>query len=58
MDIYGNERPGDSGRVSAKTPLVSVVIPAHNCERFIGQTIESVLGQSLNDLEVIVSRWY
>ena len=54
MDIYGNERPGDSGRVSAKTPLVSVVIPAHNCERFIGQTIESVLGQSLNDLEVIV----
>ena len=40
--------------MSAKRPLVSVVIPAHNCERFIGQTIESVLGQSLNDLEVIV----
>lgn len=32
---------------------VSVVIPVYNAERYIRQTIDSVLGQSLSDLEVI-----
>lgn len=36
------------------TPMVSVVIPAYNHERFIGPAIESVLGQTLGDLELIV----
>ncbi|MBE2259564.1 MAG: glycosyltransferase family 2 protein [Candidatus Accumulibacter sp.] len=35
-------------------PLVSVVIPAYNCSRYIAETIASILGQSANDLEVIV----
>jgi len=35
-------------------PLVSVVIPAHNAERFVDEAIESVLGQSYQRLEVIV----
>ncbi len=35
-------------------PLVSVVIPAYNHERWIGETLSSVLEQSLTDLEVIV----
>lgn len=35
-------------------PLVSVVIPAYNHERFIGAAIESVLNQSCSDLELIV----
>jgi glycosyltransferase involved in cell wall biosynthesis len=35
-------------------PTVSVVIPAYNHERFIGAAIESVLGQSFGDLELIV----
>ena len=35
-------------------PVVSVVIPAYNHERFIGAAIESVLGQSFDDIELIV----
>jgi len=35
-------------------PKVSVVIPAHNYERFVGEAIQSVLSQTFTDLEVIV----
>lgn len=35
-------------------PLVSVVIPAYNAERFVGEAIDSVLGQSYRRFEVIV----
>ena len=34
--------------------LISVIIPAHNVERFIGQTLRSVLNQSHDALEVVV----
>ena len=37
-----------------KTPLVSILIPAFNSERFIGQCVESVLGQGYGRVEVIV----
>jgi glycosyltransferase involved in cell wall biosynthesis len=36
------------------TPLLSVVIPAYNHEPFVGAAIESVLGQTASDLELIV----
>lgn len=36
------------------TPLVSVVIPAYNHERFIGAAIDSVLNQSIEDLELVI----
>ena len=42
-------RKGDQRR-----PRVSVVIPAYNHERYVGRAIESVLGQSFSDLELIV----
>jgi glycosyltransferase involved in cell wall biosynthesis len=35
-------------------PLVSVVIPAHNAQRFLGRTLESVASQTHRELEVIV----
>lgn len=35
-------------------PRVSVIIPAHNAERYLAQCLESVLGQTLADIEVIV----
>jgi glycosyltransferase involved in cell wall biosynthesis len=35
-------------------PLVSVVIPTHNCETYIGETISSVLAQTYRPIEVIV----
>lgn len=41
--------------LSQMMPLVSVCIPAYNAERFIGETLESVLSQTYPNLEVIVS---
>jgi glycosyltransferase involved in cell wall biosynthesis len=35
-------------------PLVSVVIPAYNAERYVGEAIESVLAQAYSSLELIV----
>jgi glycosyltransferase involved in cell wall biosynthesis len=35
-------------------PLVSVVIPVHNCERYVRTAIESVLAQSYASVELIV----
>lgn len=35
-------------------PKVSVCIPVYNCERFIGEAIESVLKQSFKDFELLV----
>ncbi|MEZ5381287.1 MAG: glycosyltransferase [Microthrixaceae bacterium] len=39
--------------VAAPAPLVSVLLPVHNGGPFLSQALESVLGQTLNDLEVI-----
>jgi len=36
------------------TPRVSVVIPVYNCEKYIRQAIESVLGQEFQDWELVV----
>lgn len=41
-----------AGRINQ--PLVSVVIPAYNHERYIGAAVDSVLQQTLSDLELIV----
>ncbi|MCX7192847.1 MAG: glycosyltransferase [Proteobacteria bacterium] len=35
-------------------PKVSVIIPSYNCERYIAETISSVLDQSFKDIELIV----
>ena len=35
-------------------PRVSAIIPCYNGERFVGDAIESVLGQTFRDLEVVV----
>lgn len=37
-----------------KKPLVSVIIPAYNSEKYIGRCLESVLAQSLQDFEILV----
>ena len=36
------------------TPLVSVVLATYNHERFIAKAVESILGQTLRELELIV----
>ena len=35
-------------------PLLTVIMPSYNAERFIAESIDSVVGQSLNDWELIV----
>lgn len=37
------------------TPLVSVLMPAYNVEKYIGETIESILNQTFTDFELIIS---
>ena len=39
----------------SKKPVVSVGIPVHNGERTIKNSIESILAQSLRDIEIIIS---
>lgn len=38
----------------SNSELVSVIIPAYNAERFVGDTIQSVLEQSWNNIEIII----
>ena len=40
--------------MNAATPLVSVCIPAYNCEATIAAAIDSVLAQTLTDFELVV----
>ena len=35
-------------------PLVSIIIPMYNAEKFIGEALESILAQTLQNFEVIV----
>jgi len=37
-----------------KPPLISVIIPAYNAERFIAKTLESVLSQTYQNIEILV----
>jgi len=41
-------------QVMAHQPLISVIIPAYNHQRFIGAAVDSVLQQTVSDLELIV----
>ena len=36
------------------TPLVSIVIPVYNREKYVGITLDSVIKQSYTNLEIIV----
>ena len=39
---------------SPSTPIVSVITPAHNADRFLDETIRSVLAQTFSDWEMVV----
>lgn len=40
--------------MSERAPLVSVVMPVHDAERFVGEAIRSMLEQTFTDFELIV----
>ena len=48
------DEPSDGGPGRKDGPLVSVVIPAYNGERFLAEAIESALAQTYSAIEVIV----
>ena len=52
------EERGAPGIVAARpgfTPLVSIGVPVYNGERFLAQALDSLLGQTLQDFELIIS---
>ena len=40
--------------IISKNPLVSVIVPIYNAEKSIGKCIESILKQSLENIELIL----
>lgn len=40
---------------STSPPLVSILLPVYNEEKFIGETIESILEQDFENLEILIS---
>ncbi|MDZ4058599.1 MAG: glycosyltransferase, partial [Bacteroidales bacterium] len=35
------------------TPKVSVIIPVYNTERYLGESVGSVINQTLRDIEIL-----
>ena len=40
--------------MQTKNPLISIILPAYNSEKYIGEAIQSVINQSIKDWELIV----
>ena len=40
-------------RSNRKTPMISVLMPVFNSERYIGAAVESVLAQTYDDFELL-----
>ena len=33
---------------------ISVIIPAYNCERFLAETLDCLLNQTLKDIQIVI----
>jgi len=54
LERFGAERGDKIGKDKSMNPKVSVIIPTHNRAAKVRKAIESVLAQTVTDLEVIV----
>ena len=55
MELHQGQKHGDAPKGKASDgPAISVVIPLYNREAMIGPAVESVLGQTFTDFELIV----
>ncbi|MBE6450908.1 MAG: glycosyltransferase [Alphaproteobacteria bacterium] len=43
-----------SRNIYSNNPLISIIIPVYNVEKFIGKCLESCLSQSFNNIEIII----
>ena len=43
-----------SGAGEGPVPLISVVMPVYNCERYVAHAVESILAQTLVDFEFVI----
>ena len=37
-------------------PLISIIVPVYNAERYIGKCIESILSQTFHNIESLLSK--
>ena len=44
----------DADKTDEKYPLVSIIVPVYNTERYLKQCIDSLLHQTLEDIEIII----
>ena len=42
------------GRAELKPPALSICIPTYNFGKFIGETLESIVGQATEDVEIVI----
>ncbi|MGB3188662.1 MAG: glycosyltransferase family 2 protein [Limnoraphis sp.] len=40
--------------IPSKSSRISIIIPVYNCDRYVGQAVESILHQTYSDYEIIV----
>ena len=53
IELTELEKVNDGEKVVSED-LVSIIMPAYNCEKFIGKAIDSVIDQTYNNWEIIV----
>ena len=53
-ECYSRDGPKVAALVY-NSPLVSICIPAYKGQRFIGETIQSALSQTIDDIEIVIS---
>lgn len=54
MDIPVFEKPIRLSPKHRKVPLVSVIIPAFNCEQYLRECVDSVINQKVRNIEIIL----